>query len=321
MTEVRIMLNPPAIAWAHPDDRQRGFSEACNDGTLFVVCSEDGEMKPFCRDAPAACGKEAFVVLIEFPDDVPPGVSPHSNAAVLYSGQRWEIPHKFNHDQLAVRDQEDVYGPGVPGLERASPKTISECGGDVWRALALHNQTEVRRLDPAKLVSPAAAWLPRGPMPEADDGHAVRRYLLEAARAAWKNDSGDDDGEQRTFALIALGAYSQRARGRACSSFSDGVACAALAWYAENDTYDATLPLDAHFANFFVTFVIDSAGGGALDHAWPKFQGCFREAYAAGSLPEWQRWLRRPDGFTFRMERLSSVPTRLDRRVTSTSDC
>lgn len=186
---------------ASTEARQRGAAERCSDGALFVVCGEeDGCRKPYCRDPPPAAADDAFVVLVVFPRDIPPGVYPHSNAAVLYRGQPWEIAHKFNQDQLEVRDADADDGPGVPGLERATEKSIAECGGDVLRALALHNQTESRRLDPAALET--SAWLPRGPLPEAGD--ATRTYLIDAARAAWRM---TDDDEQRTFALVALGTF------------------------------------------------------------------------------------------------------------------
>ena len=217
MTEVRVLTKPPAIILA---DARQGGAERCEDGTLFVVCSDANGPEPYCRDPPPAVADDPFVVLVEFPRDIPPGVSPHSNAAVLYHGQPWEIPHKFNQDQRQVRDQEADEGPGVPGIERASEKTIAECGGNVMRALALHNQTEHRRLDPAELVTSAAPWLPRGPLPEAGD--AARAYIFDAALAAWEfagkaAQQSDGDDEQRTFALVALGeSIGQHSPARSC---------------------------------------------------------------------------------------------------------
>lgn len=211
MTDVHVSTKPPAISRAHPDARQRGFSEPCGEGSLFVVCYEADGVRPYCRDAPPVAEAEPYIVLVQFPRDKPPGVGPHSNAAVLYHGHSVaQVERAFNNDQLEVRDQEHDRGPGVPGIERAAEQTIAECGGNVMRALALHNQTESRRLDPAALETTAAAWLPRGPMPPAG-GDATRAYLIDAARTAWQKNYKDPTGEQRAYALIALG--KARARG------------------------------------------------------------------------------------------------------------
>jgi hypothetical protein len=204
MTNVRVSTRPPAISRGDPDTCQSG--EDCRDGTLLVVCYEADGAKPYCRDPPQTVDLEPFVIVVNFPRETPPGVSAHTNAAVLYHGRSIaQVEQAFNDDQLAVRDVDDDRGPGVPGIERAAPNTIAECGGNVMRALALHNQTEMRRLDPATLETSAAAWLPRGPMPDANDVDATRTYLLDAARTAWQKNYGDNSGEQRTFALIALG--------------------------------------------------------------------------------------------------------------------